>query len=221
MHINFKEVKAVGAQAFGVAIVGTLAPVAFGLLFVGLLCDGKYYPDGFAAGVALAPTSVGIAIKLLNEAKILSSTPGQTILTATFVDDIFSLVLLVILLTLAVGVAKSCTPPARARRFIPRVSRRYSFPTGMSSRPASTSGYALYSHARLPAVGTPFPSRHGPRCQPMAMLAHGCHSHRDVVRVLRECTCVCQLLQMHAPFRLLRRAQLVRVDLRREEPAMT
>jgi Kef-type K+ transport system membrane component KefB len=103
MHINFKEVRAVGLQALGIAAIGTLLPVAVGIVFVGALCDGAYYPDGFAAGVALAPTSVGIAIKMLEESKMLSSKPGQTILTAAFVDDIFSLVLLVIMLSLAAG----------------------------------------------------------------------------------------------------------------------
>jgi Kef-type K+ transport system membrane component KefB len=103
MHINFKEVRNVGGQALAVAIVGTLLPVGLGILFVGFLCDGAYYPDGFAAGVALAPTSVGIAIQMLTENKMLSSTPGQTILTAAFIDDILSLVLLVIMLTLASG----------------------------------------------------------------------------------------------------------------------
>jgi len=103
MHINFKEVRAVGLSALGIAAVGTLLPVAVGIVFVGALCDGAYYPDGFAAGVALAPTSVGIAIKMLEESKMLSSKPGQTILTAAFVDDIFSLVLLVIMLSLAAG----------------------------------------------------------------------------------------------------------------------
>jgi hypothetical protein len=77
MHINFKEVRAVGLQALGIATVGTLLPVGIGILFVGALCDGAYYPDGFAAGIALAPTSVGIAIKMLEESKMLSSKPGE------------------------------------------------------------------------------------------------------------------------------------------------
>jgi len=64
---------------------------------------GRLYPDGFAAGCALAPTSVGISIKLLDDAKMLNSVAGQTTLTAAFVDDVFSLVLLVVLASLAPG----------------------------------------------------------------------------------------------------------------------
>ena len=59
--------------------------------------------DGFAAGCALAPTSVGISIKLLSDAKMLNSMAGQTTLTAAFIDDVFSLVLLVLLASLAEG----------------------------------------------------------------------------------------------------------------------
>lgn len=51
---------------------------------------------------------VGISIKLLEESKMLSSLAGQTTLTAAFIDDVFSLVTLVIMLKLAQG-----TPTAR------------------------------------------------------------------------------------------------------------
>ena len=61
------------------------------------------YPDGFALGCALAPTSVGIALQLLTESKQLDSVVGQTIITSAFVDDIFSIVALVILTKLAEG----------------------------------------------------------------------------------------------------------------------
>ena len=104
MHINFEKVKMVGLRALGVAILGTALPLIFGMVLVGA-CFGTdyYYPDGFAAGCALAPTSVGISIKLLDDAKMLNSLAGQTTLTAAFVDDVFSLVLLVLLTALSEG----------------------------------------------------------------------------------------------------------------------
>ena len=102
MHINFGKVKQIGAQALVVAIVGTTAPLVLGMLLVGALFgQDTMYPDGFAAGCALAPTSVGISIKLLSDAKMLNSMAGQTTLTAAFIDDVFSLVLLVLLSSLA------------------------------------------------------------------------------------------------------------------------
>lgn len=101
-HIHFDKLKEVGPRALGVALVGTFLPMLLGM---GVLNSFgmNLYPEAFAAGVALAPTSVGIALKLLTEANALNSTPGQTIVTAAFIDDIFSLVLLVIMLNLLAG----------------------------------------------------------------------------------------------------------------------
>jgi len=97
MHINFKKVRVVGMRALVVAIIGTACPLVTGMALTEAFFPGKIYPDGFAAGCALAPTSVGISIKLLDDAKMLNSVAGQTTLTAAFVDDVFSLVLLVLL----------------------------------------------------------------------------------------------------------------------------
>merc|ERR1712110_840555 len=57
-------------------------------------------PAGLSAGVALAPTSVGIALKLLHEAKALQTYFGQAVMTAAFVDDVLSLVLFSVLFSL-------------------------------------------------------------------------------------------------------------------------
>eukprot|EP01060_Flectonema_neradi_P030717 TRINITY_DN4514_c0_g1_i1.p1 TRINITY_DN4514_c0_g1~~TRINITY_DN4514_c0_g1_i1.p1 ORF type:complete len:1052 (+),score=175.76 TRINITY_DN4514_c0_g1_i1:70-3225(+) len=76
----------------------------------GVLCDDciedetqQLYPDGFSLGCALAPTSVGIALKMLTESKQLDSIFGQTIITSAFFDDIFSVITLIILGELAGG----------------------------------------------------------------------------------------------------------------------
>jgi Kef-type K+ transport system membrane component KefB len=49
--------------------------------------------EGLAAGVSLAPTSVGIALKLLHEADALGLYFGQAVMTAAFVDDVLSLII--------------------------------------------------------------------------------------------------------------------------------
>ena len=64
MHINFEKVKQIGGKALVVAIIGTAAPLVVGMLLVAAFFPGQMYPDGFAAGCALAPTSVSISIKL-------------------------------------------------------------------------------------------------------------------------------------------------------------
>ena len=102
MHIHFEKMREVGPRALVVAILGTILPLVTGLAVVGAF-TGRYMPDGFAAGCAFAPTSVGISIRLLDEAKMLNSIAGQTTLTAAFVDDIFSLITLNILYKVAEG----------------------------------------------------------------------------------------------------------------------
>jgi len=113
-HFDYDKVKKVIKGAFGVAVLGTFVPLVAGMLLFNAL-GFPLYPDGFAAGASLAPTSVGIAIKLLTENKQLNSIPGQTIVTAAFIDDVFSLVVLVVLMKLAAG---SVTPWALCQPFI-------------------------------------------------------------------------------------------------------
>eukprot|EP01062_Namystynia_karyoxenos_P037659 TRINITY_DN27393_c0_g1_i1.p1 TRINITY_DN27393_c0_g1~~TRINITY_DN27393_c0_g1_i1.p1 ORF type:complete len:994 (+),score=354.18 TRINITY_DN27393_c0_g1_i1:106-2982(+) len=104
MHVQFDKLKQVFAKSFTVAILGTALPIVGGLLFcLAALGSGEVYPTGLAMGCSMAPTSVGIALKLLTESKMLSSFTGQTIVTGAFVDDIFSIIALVILLNLAKG----------------------------------------------------------------------------------------------------------------------
>jgi Kef-type K+ transport system membrane component KefB len=89
-------------RAFCVAIIGTFFPILLGVVLIWAL-GYPAYPDGLACGAALAPTSVGIALKLLGDAKKLHSDMGQAIVTAAFIDDIFSLIVLVILVSMAAG----------------------------------------------------------------------------------------------------------------------
>jgi len=102
MHLHFDKVAEVGKDAFIVACIGTLTPIVLGI-GTGVALGYNIFPDCLSLGIALAPTSVGIALNLLNDAKFLNSTPGQIIITAAFVDDIFSLVMLVILINVAAG----------------------------------------------------------------------------------------------------------------------
>jgi len=99
MHFDFEKAKVVGPWACIVAVLGTLLPLATGCLLI-MAFGYDFYPDGVAAGTALAPTSVGIALRLLHEAQQLQSNFGQAIITAAFVDDILSLILFNVLFTL-------------------------------------------------------------------------------------------------------------------------
>lgn len=102
MHFDFEKSRKVGGRSIIIAILGTVLPVICGgALVVAYGYDMEY--DAIAAGTALAPTSVGIALKLLHEAKQLQTDHGQVIITAAFVDDILSLILFNLVFSLADG----------------------------------------------------------------------------------------------------------------------
>jgi Kef-type K+ transport system membrane component KefB len=99
MHFNFEQARTVGPKACAVAVLGTFLPIIFGtLLTVGF--GFKLFPDGLSVGVALAPTSIGMALKLLHEVSALQTSFGQVVMTAAFVDDVLSLILFSILFSL-------------------------------------------------------------------------------------------------------------------------
>lgn len=104
MHLSIEKVANwdIGPHVFTVACLGTALPIVLGIaLFTALGSDP--YPNGLAAGFSLAPTSVGISLTLLGRAKQLNSRMGQIIMSAAFLDDIYSIICLVVLLNLAGG----------------------------------------------------------------------------------------------------------------------
>eukprot|EP00392_Amoebophrya_sp_AT5.2_P010026 g10057.t1 len=105
MHFHFPMLGQVGPVASLIAVLGTLGPIGMGVLIT--ILYGSWFPDmkiegnapgsslfltGLTTGVAMAPTSVGIALSLLVAAKRLDSPFGQTIICAAFLDDILSLI---------------------------------------------------------------------------------------------------------------------------------
>lgn len=76
MHMKLEHLLHVGKRATAVALCGTALPIACGIGVLAIF-GVRVFPDGLAAGVTLAPTSVGIAIKLLTERKVLKAYYGQ------------------------------------------------------------------------------------------------------------------------------------------------
>ncbi|CAE7786781.1 High-affinity Na(+)/H(+) antiporter NhaS3 [Symbiodinium microadriaticum] len=99
MHFDFQKAKVVGLKSCIVAVLGTVLPLLAGTLLT-VAFGFPAFPTGVAAGTALAPTSVGIALRLLGEAGVLKENFGQAIITAAFVDDILSLILFNVLFSL-------------------------------------------------------------------------------------------------------------------------
>jgi len=91
MHFDFGQARTVGPWASAVAVLGTFLPIIAGTALS--MAFGFPLMEGLAAGVSLAPTSVGIALKLLHEADALGLYFGQAVMTAAFVDDVLSLII--------------------------------------------------------------------------------------------------------------------------------
>lgn len=102
MHFDFAQARVVGPWASLVAVIGTLLPIIAGA-GLAMAFGFPLFPHAMSCGVALAPTSVGIALKLLHEADALSEYFGQAVMTAAFVDDVLSLVLFSILFSVGGG----------------------------------------------------------------------------------------------------------------------
>lgn len=104
MHLNIKKVFNwdMGPHVVTVACMGTALPIVLGMGFMVAL-GSDAYPNGLSAGFTLAPTSVGISLTLLGRAKQLNSRCGQIIMSAAFLDDIFSIICLVVLINLSEG----------------------------------------------------------------------------------------------------------------------
>ncbi|CAK0839628.1 unnamed protein product [Prorocentrum cordatum] len=102
MHFDFGMARQVGPWACVVATLGTFLPLISGMLLA-MAYGFPASPAGLTAGTSLAPTSVGISLRLLGEAGVLALPFGQTIMTAAFVDDILSLVIFNIVFAVAAG----------------------------------------------------------------------------------------------------------------------
>jgi len=99
MHFDFEQAKTVGHWACLVAMLGTFLPIVTGTALA-VAYGFEVNPAGLAVGVSLAPTSIGIALKLLHEANALHLYFGQAVMTAAFVDDVLSLILFSVLFSM-------------------------------------------------------------------------------------------------------------------------
>lgn len=116
-HLDIDKLRTVGGRAFLVAATGLVLPLcaAFGTM---LALDFSL-TEAFVMGTALAPTSGGMALKLMQDACVLQTTMGQTIVAAAMTDDVLSLVILAIVSNLR-GVSDAVQPfPPAVMAFLP------------------------------------------------------------------------------------------------------
>jgi len=102
MRVGVVRAREAGPSVWFAALLGAALPCVSGSLLV--YGFGKpFVPDGLAAGTSLAPTSVGIALRLLDEAGVLQESFTEAIIAAAFLDDLLTLIMFSVLFNLGGG----------------------------------------------------------------------------------------------------------------------
>lgn len=99
LETRLSDMRAVGASATAVGVLGVVFPFAGGLALGFALGDGT--AEAIFLGVALVATSVGITSAVLIELGVLQSAAARTILGAAVIDDVLALLLLAVATGLA------------------------------------------------------------------------------------------------------------------------
>ena len=100
LESDLKQLMRVGAQALVVAIIGVLVPFVAGTAGLIYLFGMSTIPAIFA-GASLTATSIGITSRVLSELGKLKSREGQIILGAAITDDVFGIIVLAVVASLA------------------------------------------------------------------------------------------------------------------------
>lgn len=100
LESNIRELLDVGIQSLLVATIGVAVPFAAGTAGLMLIFHIPAIPAIFA-GAALTATSIGITSRVLAEIGRLSSKEGQIILGAAVIDDVFGIIILAVVASLA------------------------------------------------------------------------------------------------------------------------
>eukprot|EP00584_Thalassiosira_punctigera_P009402 CAMPEP_0172543510 /NCGR_PEP_ID=MMETSP1067-20121228/13882_1 /TAXON_ID=265564 ORGANISM="Thalassiosira punctigera, Strain Tpunct2005C2" /NCGR_SAMPLE_ID=MMETSP1067 /ASSEMBLY_ACC=CAM_ASM_000444 /LENGTH=824 /DNA_ID=CAMNT_0013329939 /DNA_START=341 /DNA_END=2815 /DNA_ORIENTATION=+ len=92
IDIDLTTLKLIGSRGMIIAIIGSVLPIA--LAFVIALAIGTDIPGSIAAGACFGPTSLGIAMNILRQGKIVNTPVGQLIVSAAVIDDMIALIIL-------------------------------------------------------------------------------------------------------------------------------
>ena len=92
IDIDLTTLKLIGSRGLIIAIVGSVLPIviAFGIA----LAIGTPMTGAIAAGASFGPTSLGIAMNILRQGKIVNTPVGQLIISAAVIDDMIALIIL-------------------------------------------------------------------------------------------------------------------------------
>ena len=92
LDVDIGMLKLIGPRGLMVAIFGSMLPLLMG--FVVATFFEQSIQSSLAIGACFAPTSMGIALNVLKQAKILNTPTGQLIIAAAILDDVIALMLL-------------------------------------------------------------------------------------------------------------------------------
>ena len=118
IDIDITMLKLIGTRGLIIAIIGSVLPIGIGIgVAFALGIDTK---GAIAAGCCFGPTSLGIAMNILRQGKIINTPVGQLIVSAAVIDDMIALIILSLLSALAgpVSVADLVIPVVSAFLFL-------------------------------------------------------------------------------------------------------
>lgn len=104
MHMDLRELTAVGRAAMSVAVIGVVVPMLGGIGAGELL--GLTNNEALFAGSALAATSVGITARVFGDLRALSTIEARTVLGAAVADDVIGLIILTVVVRVTTGDGK-------------------------------------------------------------------------------------------------------------------
>ena len=103
LNTDMDEIRQVGADSVRVAIIGVVAPFAFGFGTVMLLLQDVPLSSNLFIAATLGATSIGITANVLEELDRANTQEGHIILGAAVGDDILGLIILTVVSGIAVS----------------------------------------------------------------------------------------------------------------------
>lgn len=93
IDIDLTTLKLIGSRSLIIAIIGSVLPIAIAFM-IALGLDPGNITSAIAAGACFGPTSLGIAMNILRQGKIVNTPVGQLIVSAAVIDDMIALIIL-------------------------------------------------------------------------------------------------------------------------------
>lgn len=94
IDIDVTTLKLIGTRGMLIAIVGSILPIAFGIIIAMIVFGTGDMKANIAAGATFGPTSLGIALNILRSGGVLNTPVGQLIVSAAVIDDMIALIVL-------------------------------------------------------------------------------------------------------------------------------